>query len=70
MSDAFIIEARGRTAGVAVREKGGFRFFAAATPFYRLDKRVFRGLGALRAALDALASGAGPRPATRQTDQE
>jgi hypothetical protein len=63
--EAFVIEARGHAAGVAVRERGGFRFFAAGDPYYRLDQRVFRGLGELRAEIDTLA---GARAARADTD--
>jgi len=53
-NEAYLVEAFGRAAGVAVREKGGFRFFAAARPFYRLDRCLFRRLAALRAAVNGL----------------
>jgi hypothetical protein len=53
-NEAYLVEAFGRAAGVAVREKGGFRFFAATRPFYRLDRRLFRRLAALRAAVNGL----------------
>lgn len=53
-NEAYLVEAKGHAAGVAVREKGGFRFFAASPPFYRLDQRLFRRLAALRAAVNGL----------------
>ena len=55
MSDAFVIETRERTAGIAVRDHDGFRFYASDPDFYRIDKRTFRGLRALRAAVEGLA---------------
>jgi hypothetical protein len=56
MTDAFVIETRDRAAGVAVRERSGFRFFAAENPFYALDQRTFRHLRALRSAVEAVAT--------------
>jgi hypothetical protein len=55
MRDAFIIETRDRAAGVAVRDRSGFRFFASETPFYALDQRTFRHLRALHSAVEAIA---------------
>ena len=55
MSDAFVIETTRHTAGIAVRERSGFRFYAAEALFQQLDNRVFRGLHAVRAAVNALA---------------
>lgn len=42
MSDAFVIEAGDAAAGVLVRERGGWRFFAAGAPFHALDSHRFR----------------------------
>lgn len=43
MSAAFVIEVRGRQAGLVVREeRGGFRFFAAVSEAFALDGQVFR----------------------------
>ena len=42
MSDSYIIEVSSRAAGIVVRESLGYRFFAAAQPFFRLDGRLFR----------------------------
>jgi hypothetical protein len=63
MTNAFIIETQDREAGVAVRERSGFRFFAASGPFFRLDGRRFADLRALRHAVDALAASGGATPA-------
>ncbi len=57
-TDAFVIETTRHTAGIAVRERGGFRFYAADTLFHPLDNRSFRGLRELRAAIDRLAAAA------------
>jgi hypothetical protein len=56
-SEAYLVEALDRAAGVAIRENGGFRFFAAAAPFFRLDRRWFRRLAMLRAAVNSLVVG-------------
>ena len=60
MSDAFVIETTRHTAGIAVRERSGFRFYASEALFQPLDDRVFRGLHAVRAAVNAIAQ---PAPA-------
>lgn len=42
MSDSYIIEVSSRAAGIVVRDKAGFRFFAAAPQFFRLEGQLFR----------------------------
>ena len=42
MSDSYIIEVSSQAAGIVVRDRLGYRFFAAAQPFFRLDGRLFR----------------------------
>ena len=37
MSDSYIIEVSSQAAGIVVRDRLGYRFFAAAQPFFRLD---------------------------------
>jgi hypothetical protein len=64
MTHAFIIETRDNAAGVAVREAGGFRFFASTAPFYALDRRTFEDLRKLRAAVDDVAARPGTASAT------
>jgi hypothetical protein len=44
MSGAFIIETKGRAAGVAVRDGNSFQFFASDEPFWGLESRRFRTL--------------------------
>ncbi len=52
MTDAFVIETPRLTAGIAVRETGGFRFYASDMAFLSLDNREFRALRDLRSAVD------------------
>jgi len=42
MSDTYIIEVSSEAAGIVVRDKSGFRFFAANHRFNSLEGRVFR----------------------------
>ncbi len=42
MSEAYLIEAAGEAAGVVVRERGGYRFFASAPQFHVLEQQLFR----------------------------
>jgi len=43
MSAAFVIEVRGRQAGLVVRQdRGGYRFFAAVSEAFALEGKVFR----------------------------
>jgi len=42
MSDSYIIEVSSRAAGIVVRDKAGFRFFAAAPQFFRMEGKLFR----------------------------
>ncbi|MFN4165958.1 MAG: hypothetical protein ACK4GK_15385 [Ferrovibrio sp.] len=57
MSEAYLIEAAGEAAGVVIRERGGFRFFASAPQFAALEQQLFRrSTDAERAARDLLAA--------------
>ena len=56
MAAAFTIELPTGTAGVAVRIRGGFVFYASDGRFQRVDKRTFSDLRALRTRLDSLAA--------------
>jgi len=69
MSDAFVIETARHTAGIAVRERGGFRFYASETRFHPLDNRLFRSLGAVRAAINAIAEPVAPKSARSATPE-
>jgi hypothetical protein len=42
MSDAYIIEVSSQAAGIVVRDRGGFRFFAASHRFNALEGLLFR----------------------------
>ncbi len=42
MSDSYIIEVSSRAAGIVVRDKTGYRFFAANRDFNSLEGRYFR----------------------------
>ncbi|MBV8651845.1 MAG: hypothetical protein JO255_10290 [Alphaproteobacteria bacterium] len=53
MTDAFIIETKGRTAGIAVRDENDFQFYASDHLFSALENRRFRTLRVLHAAVDA-----------------
>jgi len=70
MHDAFVIETARHTAGIAVRERGGFRFYASEARFQPLDGRLFRGLGAVRAAVSTIVEPAAPKPPRRSARPE
>jgi hypothetical protein len=42
MPDSYIIEVNSRTAGIVVRNPGGYRFFASSHRFNRLEGQLFR----------------------------
>jgi hypothetical protein len=53
MSNAYVIETRNDVpAGIAVRERSGFRFFASEQRFAQLESRRFRHLRAVHAAVE------------------
>ena len=55
MASAHVIEVGEITAGIVVREKGGFRFFASERPFHPLEGALFRTIDhAVRAARERL----------------
>lgn len=62
MTDSLVIETAHHTAGVAVREQGGYRFYAADATFQPLDNRFFHRLRALQAAIDSLCRSADGDP--------
>jgi hypothetical protein len=64
MADAYVIEADDLTAGIAIRERGGFRFYASSTPFWDLDQRKFRRLQEIRIAARRALSPLSVPPAT------
>jgi hypothetical protein len=54
MSDRYIIEVNSQPAGIVVRNPEGYRFFAASTPFYRMEGQLFRNAREAERALFAL----------------
>ncbi|PZQ18994.1 MAG: hypothetical protein DI565_00935 [Ancylobacter novellus] len=58
MSAAFVIEVRGRQAGLVVRDDTGrFRFFAAIREAFSLEGRTFRSAADARSAVGAALAG-------------
>ena len=57
MSDSYIIEVASKAAGIVVRDSFGYRFFAAAQPYFRLDGRLFRSARDAERAAVELANG-------------
>lgn len=55
MTQAYAIEIRGRSAGIAVAERGGFIFHAADRAFRELDRRSFRRLRHVERAAERIA---------------
>ena len=70
MTDSLVIETAHHTAGVAVREQGGYRFYAADAAFLSLDNRFFHRLRALQAAVDSLCRSAKDDPEGGSPDSE
>jgi hypothetical protein len=42
MSDSYVIEVSSQTAGIVVRDRRGYQFFAASQLFQRLEGQIFR----------------------------
>ena len=42
MPDSYVIEVNSQTAGIVVRDHGGYRFFASTHQFNRLEGQLFR----------------------------
>lgn len=55
MSEAYLIEAAGEAAGVVIRERSGFRFFASGPQFAALEQRIYRRTADATRAAQALA---------------
>lgn len=51
MSSPFVVEKDGRTVGIGLRCRGGFRFFASEPLLRQLDGRVFPRVRALMRAV-------------------
>lgn len=60
LSDRFVVEADRRTVGVAVRVKGGYRFFASDPLFFSLEGMVFSGAKTMSERVAEIAHGAAP----------
>lgn len=67
VTESIVIETARHTAGVAVREQGGYRFYAADAVFQPLDNHVFRGLRALYAAVASLSRSPGDAPSEEES---
>ena len=61
MSHAYVIEAAGRTAGIAVKVEHGYRFFSSNPEFHTLDGRDFTSLATAERTVVRHASGRGGR---------
>jgi hypothetical protein len=57
MTDAFVIETQGHTAGIAVRDGRELQFFAADSLFWNLENRRFRNLRDVHVTVDAVIAG-------------
>ena len=57
MSDTYIIEVGSKSAGIVVRDTGGYRFFAASHKFNRLEGQLFRNAREAERAARRLAEG-------------
>jgi len=63
MANAFVIEHRNLTAGIAVRERGGFRFYSSDALFVTIDTQRFRRLREIDLAVKRVVHAASARPA-------
>jgi hypothetical protein len=60
MSETYIIEVGSQPAGIVVRNREGYRFFAASHRFNRLEGQVFRSAREAERAATRLANGDQP----------
>jgi hypothetical protein len=58
MTSAFVIEIFHTTAGLAVREPGGFRFHASDPLFRRIDGQKFRHLKSIQSTVAGIVTAA------------
>jgi len=54
MSDAYVIQTRGETAGIVIRADDGFQFFASLPALIELEGHHFPSLSALHKAIARL----------------
>jgi hypothetical protein len=57
MSETYIIEVASQAAGIVVRNRDGYRFFAATHRFHSLEGRLFRNAREAERAARRLADG-------------
>ena len=70
-ASAYVVEIDGQTAGLAVAEPRGFRFFASTHRAWSIDGQVFRSLAAVNgAARRALTASALRRRAREHPEQD
>lgn len=62
MSDSYIIEVQSEPAGIVVKDKGRFRFFAASGDFFSLEGRYFGSAREAERAATELRAGRDARP--------
>lgn len=67
--DAFVIETADTAAGVIVRQRGGYRFFASNDRFQLLDGSVFKNPRAAQAAAELMQRAAARDLAERRRSQ-
>ena len=68
MSESYVIEVDDLSAGIVVRERAGYRFFAAAFQFFRLDGQIFATVPHAERAAEELLRSKRARPlAVRRT---
>lgn len=63
MSETYIIEVASQAAGIVVRDKAGYRFFAASARFNPLEGRLFRSAREAEKAATHCAAGGREEPA-------
>lgn len=59
LSDRFVVEAGRRTVGIAVKVKGGYRFFASEPLFFPLEGMVFSDAKSMSERVAEIAQSAG-----------
>jgi len=57
MSDTYIIEVLSKAAGIVVRDRGGYRFFAATHRFNSMEGQLFRNVREAERAAIRLVNG-------------
>jgi len=56
VSAAYIIESAEFSAGIVIRERAGFRFFAASEQFGRFDRHLFKSVNAAERPVGGLSA--------------